>query len=74
MKSFVGAELVKFLSLLNDSKLYWSLAHIIFSAGKRGLNKDTTMAIWSYSGAISRGRIFSHVRPFYEGAMSDLDS
>ncbi len=66
--------MVKFLSLWNDSELYWSHAQIIFTACKRDLNKDATMAIWSYSGATSRGRIFSHVRPFYERAVSDLDS
>jgi hypothetical protein len=31
----VGLEIVKFLSLSNDSKLYWSNAQIIFPASQR---------------------------------------
>ncbi len=44
----VGPEKAKFLSLSNDSELYWSYAQIIFPAGladQGGHNKDATMAI-----------------------------
>jgi hypothetical protein len=46
-KLVVEPELVKHLSSLNDSELYWIFAQIIFSggfAGKGGLSKDATMA------------------------------
>ncbi len=45
--TLVGPKLVKFLSLLNDSELYWSYGQIIFltgEAGQGGLSKDATMA------------------------------
>jgi hypothetical protein len=47
IKLVVEPEVVKFLSLQNDSELYWSSVQIIFSAGfagKGGLSKDATMA------------------------------
>jgi hypothetical protein len=42
----VGPQFVKFLSLSNDSELYWTNAQIIFLAGfagQWGFNKDATM-------------------------------
>ncbi len=44
----VRPEKAKFLSLSNDSELYWSYAQIIYLTGfasHTGLNKDATMAI-----------------------------